>query len=340
MGASTIRVSVKAGLWTVDRTMDWTVDCNRDWNLDWNMDWNALLILSPKQRVQSALAHLESQAQASWQLIVMEMACSDRSVVIFTSSSPSPQATQEATTRAEGKGSTPAHHKQLSVTAKESTTHAEGERSTPAHHKQLSVTAKECNMSTLPFATLDAMWTRAEVYLPSINDVLPAPGSDRKSKKVASRSGSTPHFVRVVSPGHYVCDKNCLQWSSSQICSHTLVVAEVNGELELFLQWYIGSGQESNITRLAQAGLRLYEDERVEFPSESVASHPLLHQISSFHAQQQVQSVAHSRMQLESSERLKRTSLLTTISTSHVSKLYLRTLFPPVSLFHLMYCQC
>ena len=72
---------------------------------------------------------------------------------------------------------------------------------------------------------------------------------------VTSRTGNTPHFVRVLSRGQYVCDKNCLQWSSSHICSHTLVAVEVNGELKLFLQWYVSSGQEPNITWLAHAGL-------------------------------------------------------------------------------------
>ena len=33
------------------------------------------------------------------------------------------------------------------------------------------------------------------------------------------------------------------------------MTAEVNGELELFLQWYVASGQKPNITRLAHAGL-------------------------------------------------------------------------------------
>ena len=56
---------------------------------------------------------------------------------------------------------------------------------------------------------------KAEEYLQSSNDVAQALGNDPKSKMVTSRSGGTLHFVRVVSPGQYVCDKNCLQWCSS-----------------------------------------------------------------------------------------------------------------------------
>ena len=80
------------------------------------------------------------------------------------------------------------------------------------------------------------MWSKAEEYLVLSNDDVPAPVSDSKSKIFTSRSGGAPHFVRVVSPGQYICDKNCLQWCSSQICAHTLVAAEVNKELGLFLE--------------------------------------------------------------------------------------------------------
>ena len=116
-------------------------------------------------------------------------------------------------------------------------------------HSHLSVSAEDCGIFALPFATLDAMWRSTLV---SSNDVVAAPGSDSKLKMVTSRSDG---FVRVVSPGQYVCDKSCLQWCSSQICAHTLVAAEMNKELGLFLAWYTSSGQETNISRLAQAGL-------------------------------------------------------------------------------------
>lgn len=119
----------------------------------------------------------------------------------------------------------------------------------------MSISAADCNILTLPKAALEAMWDKANEYLQSKVDVVPAPGSDSKAKMVTSRSGSLPHFVQVVSPGHYICDKNCLQWTSSQICSHTLVAAETNGELKLFLQWYTNNDPQPNITQLAMAGL-------------------------------------------------------------------------------------
>ena len=116
-----------------------------------------------------------------------------------------------------------------------SSTAHKGEGLSQLHPKQLSTLARSCGISTLHFATLDAMWSKAEEYLNSSKNVVP-PGVDPKSKMVTSHTGNTPHFVRMLSCGQYVCDKNCLQWSSSRISSHTLEAAEVNGKLKLFLE--------------------------------------------------------------------------------------------------------
>ena len=119
----------------------------------------------------------------------------------------------------------------------------------------MSISADNSNILSLPKVTLEAMWDKANEYIKSKVDVVAAPGSDHKAKMVTSRSGSFPHFVQVVAPGHYICDKNCLQWTSSQICSHTLAAAETNGELQLFLRWYTSSDVQPNVTQLAMATL-------------------------------------------------------------------------------------
>ena len=72
---------------------------------------------------------------------------------------------------------------------------------------------------------------------------------------VLSRSQDVPHHVRSCSDGQYLCDKNCLQWMSSQICSHTLAVAEENRELLKFLEWYVKQGQGPNLSSLGLSGL-------------------------------------------------------------------------------------
>ena len=52
-----------------------------------------------------------------------------------------------------------------------------------------------------------------------------------------------------------ICDTACVQWSSAKICSHVLAVAESNGELMKFLQWYTSCEPNPNITVLSMKGL-------------------------------------------------------------------------------------
>lgn len=121
--------------------------------------------------------------------------------------------------------------------------------------KHLSISSKSCGINSLPQAVIDSMWLKAEAYIESSCDIVPAPGVNPKAKMVASRSGDTPHYVRALPSGQYVCDGSCLQWKSSQICSHTLAVSGKNGDLESFLCWYNRTNQQPNITTLSMQGL-------------------------------------------------------------------------------------
>ena len=99
------------------------------------------------------------------------------------------------------------------------------------------------------------MWEKAERLLSSSTEITPAPGSDPKARMVLSLTSDTPHFVRCKANGQYVCDSACIRWTSANICSHTLAVAETNGELLKFLQWYTAMGNAPNISVLAMQGL-------------------------------------------------------------------------------------
>ena len=65
-----------------------------------------------------------------------------------------------------------------------------------------------------------------------------------------------PHFFSSRSNRQYMCDTLCIQWNSAKMCSHTLSVAEINEDLEEFLQllWYTTSGVSPNITVLGMEG--------------------------------------------------------------------------------------
>ena len=119
---------------------------------------------------------------------------------------------------------------------------------------KLSVTAENSGIQTLTFETVRCIWVKAEEYLKSKSDVVPAPGSS-KSMMVASRSSKAPHFVCAGPNGQYSCDNGCLQWKSSQICAHVIAAAQKNHELLKFLKWYNSSDQGPNITMLAMSEL-------------------------------------------------------------------------------------
>jgi len=52
---------------------------------------------------------------------------------------------------------------------------------------------------------------------------------------VLSYSGKVPHLVVSSKMGDFICDSNCPNWKGLGICSHSVVVAEVNGQLQEIL---------------------------------------------------------------------------------------------------------
>ena len=56
---------------------------------------------------------------------------------------------------------------------------------------------------------------------------------------VHSTSSRGPHQVQVnVATGKVQCDKECVDWTTYNMCSHTLAGAEAIGSLKEFLHWF------------------------------------------------------------------------------------------------------
>lgn len=121
--------------------------------------------------------------------------------------------------------------------------------------KKLGVSARESGITKISLTTLEHMWNKAEELLNGDNLITPAPGDDKTAKMVKSYSSPVPHLVTKCSSGQYKCDSKCLNWSSSQLCSHSIAVAELNSDLLSFLSWYNASSVQPNITTVAMAGL-------------------------------------------------------------------------------------
>ena len=53
---------------------------------------------------------------------------------------------------------------------------------------------------------------------------------------VLSYSRKNAHMISYIKTGDFACDANCLNWKGLGICSHSVAVAEVNGQLKEFLR--------------------------------------------------------------------------------------------------------
>ena len=104
-----------------------------------------------------------------------------------------------------------------------------------AQDRHLSIRVEDSGITTIPHVTLDALCVKAEQILHLGNVITPAPGEKKKKNKdgtIILTSNTMPCANQV--NGQYVFDSACLQWASSQICSHTIAAAESNGELAFF----------------------------------------------------------------------------------------------------------
>lgn len=119
----------------------------------------------------------------------------------------------------------------------------------------LSIPADDSGITTIPSVTLNGIWDKAVELLSTSNAITSAPGNQKKACMVLSYSQVAPHLIQAKSNGQYICDSNCQQWISSQLCSHTLAVAERNGDLSSFLQWYTTYAESPNISTLAMSNL-------------------------------------------------------------------------------------
>ena len=108
---------------------------------------------------------------------------------------------------------------------------------------------------SVPEMVLESIWKKASRLLTTPNAIASAPGLDLKSHSVMSSSGQRPHLVSTKKTGQYICDKACGNWNSLSICSHTVAIAETNGELPKFVSWFIKAKKKPSVTKLVVTGM-------------------------------------------------------------------------------------
>ena len=65
------------------------------------------------------------------------------------------------------------------------------------------------------------------------------------------------HLVKVnqKEKQQYCCDDKCPMFKGFLICAHTVAAAQVNGELECFVKWYVTNKCRANLASIAQEGM-------------------------------------------------------------------------------------
>ena len=124
----------------------------------------------------------------------------------------------------------------------------------PTTHLSISVDEVSKQVA-VPRLVLEGMWTKASKLLTTTGAIMKAPGLDPKAHTVLSSSGNPPHLVTLRKNGQYICDKTCGNWNSTRVCSHTLAVAEVNGDLSDFVSWLVKSKKQPSLTKPLITGM-------------------------------------------------------------------------------------
>ena len=117
--------------------------------------------------------------------------------------------------------------------------------------KKLSVdVASFADLVLIPRPVMNAIWAKATELLNESNAICISPGSNRKNRMVKSFSNLRPHLVTAKKGGQFACDSDCPNWKSLGICSHSVVAAEDNGDLNSFVKWVKRAKKVPNATKL------------------------------------------------------------------------------------------
>ena len=117
-------------------------------------------------------------------------------------------------------------------------------------------TSNPLQCTKLPQSIQQSMWAKVQSYLADESSYSKSPGvSDYTSVLVKSMSGERPHFVTKKATS-YKCDSECLMFKSTNgICSHSLLVATLNGDVDGFVARYVKTKDPINYAALGQHGL-------------------------------------------------------------------------------------
>ena len=125
---------------------------------------------------------------------------------------------------------------------------------------ELSVAPENSQILSVPFAVLKELFSGARHLLTCQNGLAKSPSTTSEASGpnkvdlwfVASEDSSKPHSVQAADSGRITCDERCVRWARHNICSHSVAVAEKNGMLPKYLQWFRNRRKTGTLTKMAE----------------------------------------------------------------------------------------
>ena len=100
----------------------------------------------------------------------------------------------------------------------------------------------------LPNGLLQSIWDKASRSLNTSGAMAPASGHPPEARTVQSTFKTGFHLVVPGSSCKFSCD--CANYHSLSLCSHAVAVAEINGKLAQFVEWYRKFKKSPSVTKL------------------------------------------------------------------------------------------
>ena len=132
----------------------------------------------------------------------------------------------------------------------------------------------------VPLPCLQGIWNKDTELLNTSRAVTSASGHPEEAKMVMSSSGQRPHLVLPCKGSRFKCDSDCLNFKSLGICSHTLVVAELNKSLQEFVTSFKRSKRKPSFSEVAVHGMAAGRGRKgSQAPRKRKQSQPITEQV-------------------------------------------------------------
>ena len=105
---------------------------------------------------------------------------------------------------------------------------------------------------SIPFASLEGIWKKAENLLSSGESLALAPGHGAEARMVKGTSDKQPHLVKPGKGGRFICDGD---YKALGICSHVVATAEANNKLIEFSGYYCKIKKSPSFNEMAKSDM-------------------------------------------------------------------------------------